>query len=364
MRYRIIKAYFKKELIDLLRNKMIVLVYLLPVMILFLFGYGLKMEVTHARTIILDYDNSKTSLNLIEKFTHSKYFDTKVLYISEQKALRDIKKANTDILIIIPNGFEKRLLHRQTSEIGVFVDGAFPMRATIMKGYVEGVILNYFKNKDNLVKINQRNLFNESLRDENAIIPGVIGIVLFIAPAIISALMIVKEKEIGTIFNFYSSSITKSEFLVAKLTPLFLFHTINIFILFLIATYIFKVPFKGNFLLYFIASEIYISVSIALGLLVSILTSKQVTALVIVILITIIPAFLYSGMLMPISSMSNESYIEAHIFPVMYYNHIVYDTFLVGNGFSLVNIEYLMILLFYSFGLFLLGWILLKKRLR
>ncbi len=364
MRFRIIKAYFKKELIDLIRNKMIALVYVLPIMIIFLFGYGLKMEVTHARTIILDYDNSKTSLNLIDKFTHSKYFDTKVLAISEKEALRSIKRANTDILIIIPKGLEKRLLHNETTEIGAFVDGAFPMRATIMKGYVDGVIFNFFAKNLKTITINQRNLFNESLRDENAIIPGVIGIVLFIAPAIIAALMIVKEKEIGTIFNFYSSSITKSEFLVAKLTPLFLFHTLNIFILFLIATYIFKVPFRGSFLLYFIASEIYISISIALGLLVSILTSKQVTALVIVILITIIPAFLYSGMLMPISSMSSESYIEAHLLPVMYYNHIVYDTFLIGSGFSFLNIEYLIILSLYSIGLFSLGWILLKKRLR
>jgi len=140
------------------------------------------------------------------------------------------------------------------------------------------------------------------MRDEDAIVPGLIGLILLVAPAILSALLIVKEKEEGTIFNFYSSPIRKSEFIVAKLVPPLILHSLNIFILFLWATWLFEVPFRGSFLLYWVAAQIYILISLGVGLLVSIITRTQIVAIVLTIIITIIPGFLYSGMLMPISS--------------------------------------------------------------
>jgi ABC-type multidrug transport system permease subunit len=365
MRTNIIKAYLKKEFIDLVRSKMIILVYLLPSMIIFLFGYGLKLEITHARTIIIDRDNSVLSTEIVNKFEHSKYFDTKLLSISDNQALHLIKQNKADLFIIIPSGFEKNLYHNIKAEIGVFIDGSFPLRATTLEGYVEGEFLHILSQKGikTPIIVNQRNLFNESLRDENAIIPGIIGLTLLIAPAILAALLIVKEKENGTIFNFYSSDISKAEFLIAKLTPPFILHSINIFILFLWAVYWFDVPFKGSFLLYFIASEIYIFVSVGIGLLVSIITSTQVAALVLTVIITVIPGFLYSGILMPIESMTGENYIEAHLFPIMYYNHIIYDTFLIGKGF-LANFPYLVILFLYGVFLVLIGSLFLKKGIK
>jgi len=368
MRFNIIKAYLKKEFIDLFRSKMIIMVYLVPIMIVFLFGYGIKMEVTHSRVVILDNDTSSLSVEIINSFEHSKYFDTKVLNISDNEALKMMKKGEVDIIIDIPKSFEKKLLKHQKPEIGVFIDGAFPVRAMTMQGYVINTLLNkagsIILSKD-MIKINQRTLFNQSMKDSWAIVPGIIGLALLIAPAVLAALLIVKEKEIGTIFNFYSSSITKSEFLIAKLTPPFLLHSVNIFILLLIALYVFKLPFRGSFWLYFLATELYIIVSLGIGLLVSVMTSNQVTALVITILITIIPGFLYSGILMPISSMDRGSLIEAHMLPIMYYNHIIYDTFLIGSGFSSpTNLLYLGILFFYGVFLILIGSLFLKKRLR
>ena len=363
MRINVIKAYLKKEFIDLIRSKMIILVYMFPSLIIFLFGYGLKLQITNARTVIIDRDNTAISRKIINSFEHSKYFDTKLLSISDNKALNLMKQNKIDLFIIIPSGFERNLIHSKKSEVGVFIDGSFPLRATTLEGYVKGMFLHL----DNNIKlnINQRNLFNESLRDENAIIPGIIGLTLLIAPAILAALLIVKEKENGTIFNFYSSNITKTEFLISKLTLPFLLHSINIIVLFLWAVYWFDVPFKGSFLLYFIASEVFILISVGIGLLVSILTSSQVSALVLVVLITVIPGFLYSGILMPISSMGLSSSIEAHLFPIMYYNHIAYDTFLVGMGFeSFKNIEYLGILFLYGIGLILFSSLLLKKGIK
>ena len=373
MKYNTVKAYMIKEFKELVRTKLIILVYLLPSMIVIIFGYGIRLDVTHARLIIIDNDKSKISQMLSSKFEHTKYFDTIESNMNEKQALRRIKQAKTDAILIIPNSFEKNLLKGQKSELGVFVDGAFPTRGTTIQTYIEGTILSLVQKvlqtkgiqQKKLISINNRNLFNQSMRDENAIVPGIIGLVLLIAPAIIAALLIVKEKEKGTIFNFYASSLSKNEFLAAKLIPVFLLHSLNIFILFLIAVYLFNIPFRGNFLLYWLASELYILVSISLGMLISVITKKQIVAVVLTIIITVIPGFLYSGIIMPISSMDGVSQVEAHIFPVMYYNHIVYDTFLIGQGFhSQINLLYLLILIIFSFVLFSAGRILLKKEMK
>jgi ABC-type multidrug transport system permease subunit len=346
------------------------MVYVMPTMIIILFGYGIRMEVTHARTLIIDNDRSKISHDLTVRFEHSRYFDTIVSRMNEDAAMNRIKEAKTDIVIIIPESFEKRLLHREPTEIGVFIDGAFPVRATTMENYVKGVVFNAAAQlmpqmPRNLITIENRNLFNQAMRDENAIVPGLIGLILIVAPAILSALLIVKEKEEGSIFNFFSSPVKKSEFIIAKLVPALLLHSINIFILFLWATWLFDVPFRGSFTLYWFASELYVLISLGVGLMVSIITRTQIVAIVLTIIITIIPGFLYSGMLMPISSMSGESRIEAHIYPVMYYNHLVYDTFLIGQGLdSPKNQLYLAILAGYALFITLLGSWLMKKEIR
>ncbi len=373
MKPKTIKAYMFKEFTELFRSRLIIIVYLMPTMIVLLFGYGIRMDVTHARILIIDNDQSKYSMQLTSKFEHTKYFNATVSHISENEALHSIKQAKTDAVLIIPSSFQKRLLHGQKSEIGVFVDAAFPTRATTVESYIQGMILDAASDVathmgtplKGMITINQRILFNQAMRDEDAIIPGLIGLVLLVAPAILAALLIVKEKEKGTIFNFYASPLSKGEFLLAKLLPVFLLHSLNIFILFLWAVYLFGVPFRGSFGLYWISSELYILISLSIGMLISVITKKQIVAVVLTVIVTILPGFLYSGMLMPISSMEGESYIEAHLFPVMYYTHILYDTFLIGQGLASEKIVfYLLVLCGFLLFIFTAGTVLLKKEMR
>jgi len=370
MKARVLKAYIQKELSEMLRSRLIIMVFLLPTMLMLLFGYGIRMEVKHARLIIIDNDQSRLSHLLVSKFEHSKYFNTITTVKDEAQALRRIKQAESDAIISIPASFEKRLLKGQSTQIGVFVDAAFPSRGSTIESYVQGVILNAAAGlvpavSKGSIEINQRTMFNQAMRDEDAIVPGLIGLVLLVAPAIIAALLIVKEKERGTIFNFYASPLSKAEFVAAKLVPVFLLHSLNIFILFLWAMYLFEVPFRGSFWLYWGASEIYILVSISIGILISVITRTQIVAVVLTVMVTIIPGFMYSGIIMPISSMVGMSRYEAHIFPVMYYNHILYDVFLVGEGLSSVKTQaYLVILALYGTVLLGLGTLWLKKELK
>ncbi len=373
MKLTTVKAYMLKEFTELFRSRLIVMVYLMPSMIMLLFGYGIRMDVTHARVLIIDNDQSKYSMQLISKFEHSKYFNATIAQVSEAEALRTIKQNKSDAVLIIPSSFEKRLLHGQKSEIGVFVDGSFPTRATTIENYIQMAVYSaarevgkrFSQPEKGMIVLNPRTLFNQSMRDEDAIVPGLIGLVLLVAPAILAALLIVKEKEKGTIFNFYASPLSKGEFLAAKLFPVFLLHSVNIFILFLWATQLFDVPFRGSFMLYWLTSELYILISLSIGMLISVVTKRQIVAVVLTVIVTILPGFLYSGMLMPISSMEGESYIEAHLFPVMYYNHIIYDTFLIGQGLSSEKIVlYLAILAVFFVSFFSAGTFLLKKEMK
>ena len=373
MKINTIKAYMIKEFMELWRTRLIVMVYLMPLMIVLLFGYGIRMDVSHARILIIDNDQSKYSMQLVSKFEHTKYFNATVSQMSEKEALHSIKQAKTDAILIIPSSFEKRLLHGQKSELGVFVDAAFPTRATTIESYIQGTILSAASEvaagmgsqTKGMIVLNNRALFNQAMRDEDAIVPGLIGLVLLIAPAILAALLIVKEKEKGTIFNFYASPLSKGEFLMAKLFPIFLLQSLNIIILFLIAVYLFEVPFRGSFMLYWLSSELYILISLSIGMLISVITKRQIVAVVLTVVVTILPGFLYSGILMPISSMEGESYIEAHMFPVMYYNHILYDSFLIGQGIdSSKIILYLFILVGFLLLFFTSGVLLLKKEMK
>jgi len=327
------------------------------------------MQVTGARVLIIDNDKTNISNTLISKFEHSKYFNTKVKNISERAALREIKQASTDVIIIIPNSFEKNIIKGIKSEIGIFIDASFPTRATTIYNYIHSTIYSLASelmlNTKSLISLNNRNLFNQALRDEEMIVPGLLGLVLLINPAVLTALLITKEKEKGTIFNFYSSSITKAEFLVSKLSSLFVLISLDIFILFLVVMYIFDLPFRGDFFLYWLSSEIYILISLGMGLLISIVSTTQIMAVILALLFTIIPGFLYSGMIMPISSMTGEAFYVAHLYPVMYYNHIVYDVFLIGQGFDSPKIVfYLFLLVAYAMLFFILGLFFLKKEIK
>ena len=197
MKIRTVRAYMLKEFMELFRTRLIVMVYLLPLMILLLFGYGIRMDVTHARILILDHDQSELSRKLISSFEHTKYFNAKTSFMSEKRALESIKQAKTDVILIIPSSFEKNLYKGLKSELGVFVDASFPTRGSTIESYVQGEILNVAssvtanlpKQAHGTIELNYRTLFNQAMRDEDAIVPGLIGLVLLVAPAILAALL-------------------------------------------------------------------------------------------------------------------------------------------------------------------------------
>lgn len=182
------------------------------------------------------------------------------------------------------------------------------------------------------IKIEIRYLYNQEIKSIWSIAPAMMMFILLMTPPFLTALGVVREKENGSIYNIYSSTVTRGEFLVGKLFPYVVISSINVVILWLMAIFVFSAPFKGDPLFFFIASVIYVTCTTGIGLLVSLFAKTQISAMMITVVVTIVPAVLYSGLLVPIASMDEASQFEAHLFPAMYYTDIALGSFLKGVG--------------------------------
>jgi ABC-2 type transport system permease protein/ribosome-dependent ATPase len=186
-------------------------------------------------------------------------------------------------------------------------------------------------------------------------------VILMISPPFLTALGVVREKEGGAIYNIYASTVTRGEFLLGKILPYIVISALNAIVLWLLATRLFGVPFKGHFVFFALASMLYVSCTTGIGLLVSIFVRTQVAAMIATAILTIVPAVLYSGILVPIPSLSRGAQVLAHLLPAMYYSEIVLGSFLKGVGFEVLRGDVL-VLAIYATTLFTAGYLLFHKR--
>jgi len=284
--------------------------------------------------------------------------------------------------IIIPEHFQKRLLGGRPSSVQILIDGTFPFRAQTIKGYV--VAMNASAASELLamsiarsrgmqpdqavdllrpVSLELRYLYNQSLKSDWAIAPRLIMAILMMAPPFYTALGVVREKERGSIYNIYASTVSRLEFLVGKLLPYVAISLMNAVVLFLLATQLFAAPFKGDLLFFAAVTLLYVICTTSIGLVVSVLVETQVAAMVITFVITIIPSVLYSGVIIPIESLSQAAQVVAHMLPAMYYTDIIVGCFSKGVGLSVLWFD-VVVLAGYSAALFLLGYLMFRKRPR
>ena len=364
MFFSVLKGYLFKETRELLRDKVFWFLYAIPVVSFILFATGIKLTVKNVPLAVVDYDNSKLSLEIINSLSHNGYFSVSVIP-SEERAFKELKRGKFEGVLIIPSHFEANLLKGLKTEIGIFSDASYPFRGSTVESYISFSVLQKLyelqPQKGRFVELNGRFLFNQSLRDENANVPALFAILLLVVPAMLSSLLVVREKEQGTIFNFYTSPVPKAVFLIAKAIPPLVLYSLVFPILLFLSLYLFNVPFRGNLFFFWLSSEVYILTGVAVGVLISVFVSSQVVALIASAIVTIIPGFLYSGMLIPISSFEGISKIEAHLLPVYYYSLISYDSFLVGRN-PLELLGYFLLLLFYPLFFFLTALVFLRKK--
>ncbi|WP_027359962.1 ABC transporter permease [Desulforegula conservatrix] len=381
MNLKRIKAVAGKEWLEIVRDKVFFsLAFVVPVVMMILLGYGLSLDVENIPFTIVDHDKTPLSRDYAYRFIGSRYFSF-LGYSKDDRSVDDLLASNTArAAIIIPPDFEKNLISGRPASVQTLIDGTFPFRAQTTKGYVIAInsaasmdfMADYISKKKGIskeraekllrpVSLETRYLYNQSLKSVWSIAPKLIMLILMVSPPFLTALGVVREKETGSIYNIYVSTVSRAEFLIGKLFPYMAISAVNSLILFLFATELFGAPFKGSLLLFFASTIIYVICTTGIGLLASVFVQTQTSAMIVTSIITLVPAVLYSGILIPVSSLEKSAQIVAHLLPAMYYTNIVIACFMKGVG-----IEHfwkdILILSLYAFSLLFLGYLFFRKR--
>ena len=356
-----IKAIARKEFYHLIRDfRSLYLAFFIPLLLILLFGYALSLDVDNIKTVVVDHDKTELSRDFIRKLNASSYFDVIHHLPDTFEVTRYLDHGWTTMAIIIPPGWTKDIKAERESQIQVLLDGSDPNFAGLSRGYITSFIEGY--NRDRLLDFLNRKgreeikppvegrirvWFNEELESRNFILPGIIAIIIMIVGAILTSLVIAREYENGTMEMIRSLPIRGGEFLIGKAIPYFFIGLTDVLVAIFMGQVLFGVIMKSNFWLMVLASIIYLSVALSLGLLISVVTKSQLVANQLAIIITYLPSLLLSNFVFPIGNMPRALQIVAYIVPATYFIDILNGLYLRNLGFSHLWSSYLILIVMF-----------------
>ncbi len=381
MNLRRVLAVASRERREVVRDHLFfAMAFIIPPVLLLTFGYGLSLDVENNPFAGLDYDRTPLSRDYLHGFIASRQFSFKGHLESERDAYRLLATGTVRAVIVIPEHFQERLLAGRPAAVQTLIDGTFPFRAQTTRGYVVGVNAAFNSRllsdhvarthgldrdvaRDMLepIRAEVRCLYNPSLKSDWSLAPRLMMMVLMICPPLLTAMGVVREKETGAIYNIYSSTITRGEYLLGKLAPYVGISILNVGVLWMITVSVFGAPFKGGVSFFFAASILYVLCTTGMGLIVSVLVRTQVAAILITFIITVVPSVFYSGIFVPVPSLSKGARVVAHLLPAMYYTDIVAGCFLKGVGIDVLWQE-ILVLAVYAAALSAIGYSMFHKR--
>ena len=365
-------AYTQREALELRRDPIRGTLAILGTLILmFVMGYGINMDVQNLSFAVLDRDDTTVSRDYALQISGSRFF-TEMAPLRDYADLdRRMTNGEISLAIEIPPGFGRDVARGKDVQIGAWIDGAMPARAETIQGYVQGMHANWLAQKaretygtaatTGAFNMEIRYRYNPSVESLIAMVPAVIPILLLMIPAMLAVLSVVREKELGSIINFYVTPVTRMEFLIGKQLPYIGLAFLNFLMLSAFAVFIFGVPFTGSFLTLAVAALLYVIFTTGMGLIISAFMKSQIAAIFGTALITLIPAVQYSGMIDPVSSLEGAGAIIGNIYPTTYFVTISRGTFSKGLGFGDLASSFIPLLIAVPV-IYLLGVLLLKKQ--
>ena len=335
-------AYTIRETIELLRDPIRLTFALFGTALLMLvFGFGISTDVNNLTFAVLDHDHSHESRAYLEELRGSNYFVEKPPLTNYADLEKGLQSGSIDAAVEIPPGFGRDIERGRPAWVGAWVDGAMPFRANTIRGYLQAMHQLYLTDpavKTTLpharppARIEIRYKYNQDFDSIYAMVPASLSMLLALFPAILMALAIVREKELGSITNLYVTPVTRIEFLLGKQIPYIGVAMANFSLMFLMALFVFEVPLKGSFLTLLIGALIYVSTTTAYGMVISAFASTQIAALFGTAIMTVLPASQFAGMMTPVSSLSAMAQIMGRAFPMTYFVPISVGTFTKGLG--------------------------------
>jgi ribosome-dependent ATPase len=337
-------AYTIREQLELLRDPIRIGFALFGTAFLMLvFGFGISLDVNNLTFAVLDHDQSHESRAYLEELRGSTYFAERPLLADYADLQRRLQNGDIDAGIEIPPGFGRDIERGRPALVAAWIDGARPFIAQTIRGYLQAMHQLYLT--DPAVKTTQparpqaadieiRFKYNQNFDSIYAMVPSTMALLLALFPTILMALAIVREKELGSITNLYVTPVTRIEFLLGKQLPYIAFATVNFALMLLMALFVFRVPIKGSFLALLLGVVIYVTTTTAYGMVISAFTRTQIAALFGSTILTVLPATMFAGMQVPVSSLSGIGWIMGRGFPMTYFLPVSVGTFTKGLGFS------------------------------
>lgn len=365
-------SYSRREALELRRDPVRSTLALMGTVILMLImGYGISMDVENLRFAVLDRDQTVSSQAWTLNLSGSRYFIEQPPLTSYDELERRMRAGDVTVAIEIPPNFGRDIARGTPVEIGVWIDGAMPSRAETVKGYVQAMHQNWLQNEasqqstpasqSGLMNIETRYRYNPDVKSLPAIVPAVIPLLLMMIPSMLSALSVVREKELGSIINLYVTPTTRSEFLLGKQLPYIALGMLNFFLLCGLSVFVFGVPHKGSFLTLTLAALLYIIIATGMGLLISTFMKSQIAAIFGTAIITLIPATQFSGMIDPVASLEGPGRWIGEVYPTSHFLTIARGTF--SKALDLTDLWQLFIPLLIAIPLVMgLSILLLKKQ--
>lgn len=332
-----------REMLELLRDPVrLVFAFAGSIMLMLIFGYGISSDIDDIRYAVLDLDRTPESRRYTESLSGSRYFLEQPEAHSHGELEARLKRNDISCAIEIPTRFGRDIKRGRSPEVSVWIDGALPFRAESIRGYVQGVHGNYLQGLMErqtgdvevmgTVNVQPRYRYNPSFESINAMVPSIPPILLMMIPSILMAVSVVKEKELGSITNFYVTPSKRLEFLVGKQLPYIAVGMSCYFILTAMSVLLFDIPLKGNGWMLALGAFLYVFSTTGLGLFVSTFTSSQMAAVFATAITTMLPTIQFSGLLLPVSSLEGGARLMGSAWPTTYYMHLSVGAFTKGLG--------------------------------
>lgn len=347
-----VKAIAKKELIQILRDPLsLAMAFLMPVMLLFIFGYAITLDVNNITAVVQDLDKSSLSREFVREFRESGYFNISAYADNYKDIDKYMDSGRAKVALSIPADFSKDINTGRTALLQVIVDGSDSNTAAIALGYINGLSERYSQRimgKRLLPSIDPRVRvwYNPELKSRNFIIPGLIAVVMAVIAALLTSLTIAREWERGTMEQLIATPVKVSELITGKLVPYFLIGFIDMLLSVLLAIFLFEVPLNGSLFLLMTLSGIFLFGGLSLEILISIAAKTQLVASQVAMVATFLPAFLLSGFMYAIANMPLPLQIITYLIPARYFVTILKGIFLKGSPLKYMALEAALLTLF------------------
>lgn len=336
-------AYTNNETMQIRRDPVrLAFAFIGSALLMLVFGYGITSDVEHVRYASLDLDQSPESRLYLEQFAGAqRYFTLTPPILSADEALERLQSNDVSLVVEVPPDFGRDFRRGSKPDISAAVDGADPFRGETIAQYAKGVHDTLMHDPGSelssgpdkyTANFQTRFMYNPTFESIYTIVPSIPSLLLVLIPAVLMAVSIVREKELGSIINFYVTPTGRLEYLVGKQIPYIAIGMMNFFILAIMARVVFGVPIKGSFLMLTVCTLLYLVVTTGIGMVISTFTSSQVAAVFVTAILTILPTTQFSGLLQPVSTLEGRAQFIGSIWPTTYYMHSSVGAYTKGLG--------------------------------